>query len=126
VNPTDFTDYSCDNIWIVDEEIRCDYARTCSGGDGLTIARHIFCQSRYDPNILGLLTAPLVLLILITLFRMLGSTAEEFFSPSLEMFSLRLGLPPGFAGVTLLALGNGAADVSATVDAITTDMQNGY
>jgi sodium/potassium/calcium exchanger 6 len=57
---------------------------------------------------------------------MLGSTAEYFFSPSLEMFSVKLGLPPRFAGVTLLALGNGAADVSATVNAIVGDAQNGY
>lgn len=33
---------------------------------------------------------------------------------------------PRFAGVTLLALGNGAADVSATVSAITSDPQHGY
>jgi sodium/potassium/calcium exchanger 6 len=57
---------------------------------------------------------------------MLGSTAEYFFSPSLEMFSGKLGLPPRFAGVTLLALGNGAADVSATINAIAGDVQNGY
>jgi sodium/potassium/calcium exchanger 6 len=42
------------------------------------------------------------------------------------MFSVKLGLPPRFAGVTLLALGNGAADVSATVSAITSDQENGY
>ena len=38
----------------------------------------------------------------------------------------QLGLPPRFAGVSLLALGNGAADVSATVSAITSDPQIGY
>lgn len=42
------------------------------------------------------------------------------------MFSVKLGLPPRFAGVTLLALGNGAADVSATVSSITSDQENGY
>ena len=57
---------------------------------------------------------------------MLGSTAEDFFSPSLEMFSVRMGLPPRFAGVTLLALGNGAADVSATVSAIVQNPERGY
>lgn len=57
---------------------------------------------------------------------MLGSTAEYFFSPSLEMFSVKLGLPPRFAGVSLLALGNGAADVSATISAICVDTENGY
>jgi len=57
---------------------------------------------------------------------MLGSTAEDFFSPSLEMFSMKMGLPPRFAGVTLLALGNGAADVSATISAISQNPQEGY
>ena len=57
---------------------------------------------------------------------MLGSTAEDFFSPSLEMFSMKMGLPPRFAGVTLLALGNGAADVSATISAIAQNPQEGY
>ena len=42
------------------------------------------------------------------------------------MFSIKLGLPPRFAGVTLLALGNGAADVSATMNAIANDPENGY
>ena len=68
----------------------------------------------------------MLLLLLTLLFRLLGSTAEEYFSPSLEMFSVKLGLPPRFAGVTLLALGNGAADVIATMNAIPSDPTNGY
>jgi sodium/potassium/calcium exchanger 6 len=58
---------------------------------------------------------------LVVLFRMVGSTAEDFFSPSFEMMSLTLGLPPRFAGVTLLALGNGAPDIASTVNAILGD-----
>ena len=49
---------------------------------------------------------------------MLGSTADIYFSPALEQLANDMGLPPRFAGVTLLALGNGAPDVSATMSAI--------
>lgn len=45
--------------------------------------------------------------------------ADDYFSPALEQFSVKLGLPPRFAGVTLLALGNGAPDVSSTIASIT-------
>jgi sodium/potassium/calcium exchanger 6 len=67
-----------------------------------------------------------MLLLTILLFRMLASTAEDYFSPALEMLSMKLGFPPRFAGVSLLAVGNGAADVSSTVNAIVNDRVNGY
>ena len=50
---------------------------------------------------------PVLLLYLFLLFRLLATTADSYFSPALESFSFELGLPPRFAGATLLALGNG-------------------
>jgi len=64
-----------------------------------------------------LLFVPL-LLYLILLFRLLATTADNYFSPALETFSFELGLPPRFAGATLLALGNGSPDLGSTVNAI--------
>ena len=123
---SDYSGYSCNQIHkeTVNGEEQCQFAKTCNGGEGV-FAPFVFCHS-YSPSVYCWIMSPVLLLWLITLFRMLGSTAEYYFSPSLEMFSGKLGLPPRFAGVTLLALGNGAADVSATVNAITSDEQNGY
>ncbi len=64
-----------------------------------------------------LLFAPLLLYLLL-LFRLLATTADNYFSPALETFSFELGLPPRFAGATLLALGNGSPDLGSTVNAI--------
>lgn len=125
----EWSDYACDGIFTATEPNtadRCAYARTCNGGEGL-FASFVFCNnSVLSTTAWCAILSPFLLVWLVTLFRMLGSTAEDFFSPSLEMFSFKMGLPPRFAGVSLLALGNGSADVSATVNAITKDPANGY
>ena len=59
-----------------------------------------------------------IALLLIMLFLALGSTAEDYFAPVLTQMCEGMGLPPRFAGVTFLALANGAPDVSATLAAI--------
>ena len=130
-----YNDYSCEDIWDFTEEPengesrsdsdRCLFSKECNNGEGLYLSG-LFCSDRYSYRQYAWLVCPPLALFLITLFRALGSTAEDYFSPSLEMFSSELGLPPRFAGVSLLALGNGSADVSATMNAITSDPTNGY
>lgn len=124
----DYTSYSCHYIFDQTPDpgaAQCQFARECNQGAGLWAPR-VFCSSWMSTTLLTALLSPVILLWMVLLFRMLASTAEDFFSPSLEMFSAKLGLPPRFAGVTLLALGNGAADVSATISAIANDPENGY
>lgn len=124
----DYSTYSCHYLYEKTPdpgEQQCRFARTCNGGDGIW-APFLFCSNRFSTTFLAWMISPIILLWMVLLFRMLGSSAEDFFSPALEMFSIKLGLPPRFAGVTLLALGNGAADVSATISAIKSDPEKGY
>lgn len=109
---------------------KCQFAKTCNDGQGVGFGSRLFCSSSststsFYSTIYNTLTIILLLTTLLLLFRLLNSTTDEFFSPGLELFSLKLGLPPRFAGVTLLALGNGAPDVAATMNA-TLDSHEGY
>ena len=125
----DYSQYTCEDIFLYTDassDERCLFAQSCNSSQGLSLS-FIFC------NTFGLslgawcaILSPFLVIWLVVLFRMLGSTAEDFFSPSLEMFSMKMGLPPRFAGVTLLALGNGAPDVSSTVSAISQNPKEGY
>ena len=53
------------------------------------------------------------------LISLLATTADNFFVPQLETLSMYLDLSPDVAGITLLALGNGAPDVFAARAALT-------
>ena len=128
-NNGDYSEYSCRYLYRMTPDpgyAQCRFAKTCNSGDGVWAA-WIFCNHKwFSTKVLFWMLSPIMLIWMVTLFRLLGSTAEDYFSPSLEMFSVKLGLPPRFAGVSLLALGNGAADVSATMSAIANDEENGY
>lgn len=123
-------------------EIRlCHYAQTCDGDyPSQTFLPLILCHGIHnndknnntdDATITNIqyyyilqtifiyaILPPLLLLYLLLLFRLLATTADSYFSPALESFSFELGLPPRFAGATLLALGNGSPDLGSTVNAI--------
>jgi len=58
---------------------------------------------------------------LMFMFVALGVTAEEFFCPCLKSISKTLHMSDSVAGVTLLALGNGAPDIFSVIAAINND-----
>lgn len=60
---------------------------------------------------------PVLFLFLAIAMYNLGSTADLYLSPALEHISERLHFSESLAGVTLLALGNGAPDVFAAISA---------
>lgn len=60
----------------------------------------------------------LLTLWLLTIFSLLGSTADEFFVVQLETLSDILKLSPSTAGITLLALGNSAPDTFSDIASV--------
>ena len=128
----EYSGKSCDNLMNFkassthnSQREKCDYARTCNNGTGIYMPI-FYCSEKYSTKTLFTMTSPLLIFYTILLFRVVGSTAEDYFSPALEYFSYKMRLPSRFAGVTLLALGNGAPDVAASVNAIRQDKSNGY
>jgi Ca2+/Na+ antiporter len=67
------------------------------------------------------LTIPIVLIIIFICFYILGSTADDYLSPALAKISMTFKLSESLAGVTLLALGNGAPDVITALAASGSD-----
>ncbi|MCO5559425.1 hypothetical protein L7F22_013025 [Adiantum nelumboides] len=67
----------------------------------------------------------LIVAWLMVLFYLLGSTASDYFSCTLEKLSDTLRLSPAVAGVTLLAVGNGAPDVFSSVAAFMSSDKSG-
>ncbi|KAM8760860.1 mitochondrial sodium/calcium exchanger protein [Acanthopagrus schlegelii] len=112
------TNDECDLVMNVSAADRCAFVKTtpdCSIEDGfINYLRVAFCL--LPPNLTPL-TVTLCMIWLLFLFVILGLTASKFFCPNLSAISTSLHLTHNVAGVTFLALGNGAPDIFSAIAA---------
>ena len=105
-------------------EERCTYAKENCKSEGVVDYFKIYYCGALKDETEGLVVMNQVLYFtgigvgLLLLFRVLGTTADDYFAPTLTELCREMGLPPRFAGVTFLALASGAPDVSSTFAAI--------
>lgn len=108
----------CDHVMNHTATERCTFVRNtpdCDMGDGFINYLDVaFCLL---PPYLAPLTITLCIIWLFFLFVILGLTASKFFCPNLSAISCSLHLTHNVAGVTFLALGNGAPDVFSAMAA---------
>lgn len=94
---------------------KCSPSNLTAGADGLfnysSLASCFFGGNPY-------LSAPFLILILLLQFYILVKTAQDRFSVVVTKLAAHLKLSPSMGAVTLLALGNGAPDVFASVAAV--------
>lgn len=102
----------------------CTYVKDVCGDQHKFLNFTEFYYCSLDQNV------PLIILIsilfILFIFNILGSTADRYLSPALEAASDRMKLSEAIAGVTLVALANGATDVVAGLVAGTKDQSTGF
>ncbi|XP_053276571.1 mitochondrial sodium/calcium exchanger protein [Pleuronectes platessa] len=108
----------CDRVMNISSTDRCAFVMNtpdCIMADGfINYLRLAFCLL---PTNLTPLTITLCIVWLLFLFVILGLTASKFFCPNLSAISTSLHLTHNVAGVTFLALGNGAPDIFSAIAA---------
>ncbi|XP_015606105.1 mitochondrial sodium/calcium exchanger protein-like [Cephus cinctus] len=104
----------CSYLWNIAPKDRCEwikYTFDCETDSLIQYTENLFCI--FDTEQPGLFAIGLILnvLWLLYLFLILGTTADNFFCPSLAVIATLLSLSENIAGVTILAFGNGAPDI---------------
>lgn len=108
----------CDKVMNLSAAERCEFilkTPDCAAEGGfINYPKITFCL--LPPNLLPLAIFLYVLWLLV-MFLVLGLIASQFFCPNLSAISSTLRLTHNVAGVTFLALGNGAPDVFSAIAA---------
>lgn len=108
----------CDVVMNLSASQRCEFVKNtpdCASDEGF-IKYPVVTFCLFPPNLLPL-AITLYVLWLFVLFLLLGLIASDFFCPNLSAISSTLSLTHNVAGVTFLALGNGAPDVFSAMAA---------
>ncbi|KAF5740598.1 cation exchanger family protein [Tripterygium wilfordii] len=99
---------------LLSQPISCSSLKTINNDGLLNYLSLHFCF--FEQN--KFLSLPSLCLLIILFFYVLSKTAQSHFSVVTTRLSSLLNLSPSMAGVTLLALGNGAPDVFASLSAV--------
>ncbi|CAM8942046.1 unnamed protein product [Rhodiola kirilowii] len=108
---------SCSDIFQLQPHHRCAFSLSHCNADSDGIIDYFslhFCTLNEAPS----LSIPALAFLLILQFYVLVKTAQDYFSPVVTKLSIHLDLSPSMGAVTLLALGNGAPDVFASLAAV--------
>eukprot|EP01084_Bolivina_argentea_P265497 450050_1 len=101
LNQCDYVDNCCDDV--IDDDVLINY---------LSI---YYCNTWLNKYYIGII---FWCILLVYMFLFLDKIAEDYFAPILTSMSESLGLSPEFSGITFLAIGNGADDMSSAIFAI--------
>jgi len=114
------TEGSCSNVnHFSDWADKCYFVQNndnCQDVDGfINYVSVIYCTAGHS---LFPLTVILYILWLVVLFISLAVAADDYFCPAIEIISKTLRLSQNIAGVTIMALGNGAPDIFSALAGI--------
>ncbi|GAX77163.1 hypothetical protein CEUSTIGMA_g4608.t1 [Chlamydomonas eustigma] len=116
----DPSEYSCSNLESVPQEVVCDFVQTCDSDSRIPYAAIYYCYIQQQGAYVEIsFMVGLLFVGLPILFTLLCDAADIFICPTMALLSQAIpGLEPRVAGVTFVALGNGAPDLSSNINAI--------
>ncbi|KAG2434264.1 hypothetical protein HXX76_007989 [Chlamydomonas incerta] len=119
-SPSPAPTYSCDRVDRVPRDERCTFVRQqCESDSRLPYTEWYYCHVAPHGAFATFLFTLFLGGLLPLLFTLLGDTAEIYFSPIMTHVAQCIPkMRPRFAGVTFVAIGNGAPDLSSNISAI--------